>query len=196
LWPRLWFARFAAALVRGRIPRTLPEAPKPGSNRVVVAGAEQQIAGSLQAPGMELTAEETELALSATTLAFAALKDAFPSSELCLVHVPSPASLYEFAGEPVSVQGLRVEEAHFASAEIRARGDALDARLRALAAGAGARFVGATAPLREAARAALIHGPGDWMHLNEAGQRALGAAAAGCLAAPAQSSARSSSTRA
>jgi hypothetical protein len=183
-WPQPYFARFVAALVRGRVPPQLLEQPKPGRNRVVIAGAPREIAGSLQAPAMELTPAETELALQAAEAALAALARAFPSSAVCLLYVPSPAALYEFADEPVSVQGLRVQEARFPSAAIRARSAELGARLRALAARAGDRFVDATPPLREAARAELLHGPRDWMHLNQPGQRALGASAAACLATP------------
>ena len=179
-WPRLYFARFVAALLKGP-PRAMPESgPPAGRNRALIAGAPQEIGGSLQAPAMELTAEETQLALGAVAVGLEALAAAFPASRLCVVYVPSPAALYEFADEPVSVQGLRVNEPRFPSAEIRARSAELDAQLRSLAERVGARSWLRTDAARRRAerrdpRAARLDAP------QRAGQRALGRAVANCL---------------
>jgi hypothetical protein len=190
-----FFARFLVALVEGEIAMLRGQAPvwaweeginPPGENRVDLAGSVTEVPGSLQAPGMELTSEETDLAFYAAQFALGELVASFPDTEVCLLRVPSPANLYEFRKEPVSVQGLRAIS-NFPSAEIRARSEAVEVRLREIADRLDARFVDALLPLREAARTELIHGPRDWMHLNRRGQTVLGEVAVQCLARPPRS---------
>jgi hypothetical protein len=190
--PALYFPRFLTALARGEYARLRGRAPgwdgqakSFGRNRVELAGRDVELPGSLQAPALELTDEELELALRAADLSLGMLASAFPSSALCVLRVPSPAALYTFAGEGVSVQALRGTRSA-SQHVIRARSDALGARARALAAAHAATYVDALPALRDAARTELIHGPRDWRHLNRRGQTVLGEVAAQCLAAPAR----------
>jgi hypothetical protein len=191
--PALYFPRFLASLVRGEIQSLRGLAPQWewegrgyfGSNQVRLADRSVAVPGGLQSPGMEMTQEDIDLSLHTADLALGMLAASFPDSALCLLRVPSPASLYEFEGAYVSVQGLRGTPGA-PMPDIRARSDALGAQVEALAARHGARYVDALPALREAAQSELVHGPRDWRHLNRRGQTVLGESAAQCLAAPAR----------
>jgi len=190
--PALYFPRFLAALVKGEVLRLLGRAPEWewegkghfGRNRVRLEGQVVQVPGSLQGPGMQLSDEETDLTLQTADRALGLLAAAFPTSALCVLRVPSPAGLYAFADQRVSVQGLR-GAADFPADAIRARSGELGARVNEIALRHGALYVDASPALRDAAASSLIHGPRDWRHLNRRGQTVLGELAAQCLAAPA-----------
>ncbi|HXK26574.1 MAG TPA: hypothetical protein VMS55_28180 [Myxococcota bacterium] len=190
--PALYFPRFIGALLAGEFERLRGHAPTWdwegrgyfGKNHVRLGDRVVEVPGSLQSPGMELTPDEIELSLHTGDLALGMLASAFPDSALCLLRVPSPATLYEFDEAQVSVQGLR-NTPGAPGAEIRARSDELGQRAQELALRHGARFVDALPPLREAAQRELVHGPRDWRHLNRLGQTVLGETAQACLAAPA-----------
>ena len=191
--PALYFPHFVGALLVGETARLRGHAPTwdwdgrgyTGKNRVRLGEQVVEVPGPLQSPGVELSQGEVELSLHTADLALDMLARAFPGTALCLLRVPSPASVYEFADPEVSVQDLRGERLAPA-AEIRARADDLGQRALAIAERHRARFVDALPPLREAARGELVHGPRDWRHLNRRGQTVLGETAQACLAAPAR----------
>lgn len=189
--PTLYFPRFLAALAKGEVQRLRGHASAwdgegkyLGRNRVRVSGQIVEIPGSLQAPAMELKDEEVDVTLHTADLSLGMLVDAFPSSALCVVRVPSPTALYAFADGDVSVQSMSGARS-FPQDAIRARGEELAGRVREIAARHGASYVDALPALRDAAQRELIHGPRDWKHLNRRGQTVLGEVAAQCLSAPA-----------
>jgi hypothetical protein len=190
--PALYFPRFVGALLVGETARLRGHAPTwdwdgrgyTGKNRVRVGEQLLEVPAPLQSPGVELSQDEVDVSLHTADLALDMLAAAFPRAALCLLRVPSPASLYEFADPEVSVQELRGERLASRD-EIRARADDLGRRASDIALRHGARFVDALPPLREAARRELIHGPRDWRHLNRVGQTVLGETAQACLGAPA-----------
>jgi hypothetical protein len=131
---------------------------------------------------MQLSAAQTNVTLETADRALGLLAAAFPASALCVLRVPSPAALYAFADADVSVQAER-GAASYSADSIRARSDALGARVHEIAGRHGALYVDAAPALRAAAASDLIHGPRDWRHLNRRGQTVLGEVAAQCLAA-------------
>jgi hypothetical protein len=149
---------------------------------VSVSGRSVSIPSLLQTPALELTPVEVEAALATFDQALGLLRSHLPTTEVCIVQVPSPASTYQFLSDEIIPDGLVAKDTRrFSVAEVRERSLELAGRLSEIAARQGSRFVDAGPRLRGRAKDVLVHGPVDWRHFNREGYTALAEAALDCL---------------
>jgi lysophospholipase L1-like esterase len=97
-----------------------------------------------------------------------------------MVYLPSPAAIYRHADKTVDTYtDWPLNNMRAASVDdIDAASQRTCAQIRDLTLAQGVRFLDMRPALRAAAANALIHGPRDWNHFNEAGYRVLGEALA------------------
>jgi hypothetical protein len=153
---------------------------KPSAHNKVLAGGTANPAPALQKPPFELSPAVVENALMVFDVSLAWLRRNFPDSVITMVYLPSPAAIYRHADEAVdtytdwplnTVRSARV-------GEIDAASQRTCEQIRRLTMAQGVRFLDMRPALRAAAANALIHGPRDWNHFNDAGYRVLGGALA------------------
>lgn len=143
-------------------------------NRVILDGRPTTIPGGLQSPAMELDRQQSDLAFLAMAKSLARLKQAFPTSRVVVVHIPSVIEVYAPGAEAVSLfdslprngQYLRQRRS---TADLAARSDEVAARVAAEAQAQGLPFIDTRRDLRAAAAGHLLHGPQDWLHFNRLG---------------------------
>jgi hypothetical protein len=100
----------------------------------------------------------------------------FASSAIAVVYLPSPAAIYRHAEPSVDayVRWPLNEVQALAAGDIYAASQRTCGEIRQLTLAHRARFIDMRPALRAAAATAVIHGPRDWNHFNEAGYRVLG----------------------
>lgn len=170
---------------RHRGPPVVPDAAaiRPHTNLALVAGEQVELPLRLQSPALELSSDELALTLRVTRHALALLAERYPHAQRILVRLPSPIGSYEIVTEQVHVQTYHEREAVYATRRIAEHGREIGDALASIAVDLGFDYLDLTPALREAARDRLIHGPGDWKHLNEAGYIVVGEAVAARIAA-------------
>lgn len=184
LMPRYLGRLLRAAFELGRpSAREAGEWPPGEVTRARVAGRVQPLPDRLQAPALALGDEELARALFAFDRSLGFLRRFYPEAERLVVYLPAPLSCYQLASREVSVQARGRRAALFPAAQVAPRSEQIVARVAEIARGHGFGFLDARPALRQEAGRQPIHGPRDWAHLNEIGQRALGRAVAGALAA-------------
>jgi hypothetical protein len=153
---------------------------KPSAHNKVLAGGAANPAPTLQKPPFELSPAGIENALTVFDVSLAWLRRNFPRSAITMVYLPSPAAIYRHADKAIdaytdwplnTVRAVSVGESDAASQRTCEQ-------IRGLTMAQGVRFLDMRPALRAAAANALIHGPRDWNHFNEAGYRVLGEALA------------------
>jgi hypothetical protein len=149
------------------------EADPRRENALVVAG-QTVWAPPFHGPALRYSEDQIGAAVGVLGRSLAWLKRRFPGVPTTVVYIPSPASIYRFAGDTV-VAGTGRQPGTAAPLALVARHSDLMCRLvRTEALNQGAGFLDTRPALRAAAQTRLIHGPVDWFHFNEAGYRALG----------------------
>lgn len=161
--------------------RQRPQSLRP-INVVRVRGQEVPLTVELQGPGPDLSDRETDAALWALEQSLALLRDGLPGTRVCVVYIPSPAATYESARPTIVIQPLGRREDEYPAEVVRARSDALRARVGTIARRLGLDFVDTTEPVRRNARVNILHGPTDVRHFNELGYTLLGNVVARYLA--------------
>ena len=145
------------------------------SNAVRIGDRTEPVSGPMQSPSLELSPTETDSALLIAERALVRLRALFPDSDIVIIYLPSPLTVYESASDHVVIQTYHKGPARWPAAAVAARSDELCGRLRDIAGRAGVGFLDTRETLRAAARVRAIHGPRDWKHLNRHGQEVLGA---------------------
>ena len=132
-------------------------------------------APALQKPPVDLDPRIVDEALTVFDVSLEWLRRNFTAATT-VVYIPSPAAIYRHAAASVDVytRWPLNEVQPVAAAEIYAASQRTCEQIRALALRHGARFIDARPTLRAAAATAVIHGPRDWNHFNNAGYRVLG----------------------
>ena len=148
---------------------------KPSAHNKVLAGGVSHQAPALQKPPAEMEPRALEVSLMMFDLSLRWLKRNF-SAPVTVVYLPSPAAIYRHAGASVDVytRWPLNEVRAMPAADIDAASQRTCEEIRALTLGREARFIDMRPALRAAAASAVIHGPQDWNHFNEAGYRVLG----------------------
>jgi hypothetical protein len=141
-------------------------------NRLIVAGRTVS-APTLQGPALGVSDEYIQSAMLVLDRSLTWLQHRFENVPITMVYVPSPLSLYHFAGEDVSNCAVPIRRSSVASVERNS--DFISALVQKSAAQHGIDFIDVRPALRALAATTVIHGPKDWDHFNEAGYRALGA---------------------
>jgi hypothetical protein len=150
--------------------------------KVSVSGESVSIPSLLQTPALELSDVEVNAALTTFEQALALLRSHLPTTDVCIVQVPSPASTYQFLSDEIIPDGLINKDIQrFSVADVRNRSLELAGRLSEIAARQESRFIDAGPGLRRRAQDVLVHGPVDWRHLNREGYTALAESALDCL---------------
>jgi predicted choloylglycine hydrolase len=101
------------------------------------------------------------------------LRHRYADVPTAIVYIPSPLSLYHFAGGDVSYCSIPVS--HSSADKIARNSDFISSLVQKSATNQGIDFIDPRPSLRALAATTVIHGPKDWDHFNEAGYRALGA---------------------
>ena len=149
---------------------------KPSAHNMVLAGGTGNPAPTLQKPPFELSPASVENALIVFDISLAWLKRNFPDSAITMVYLPSPAAIYRHADKTVDTYtDWPLNTVRAASVgDIDAASQRTCEQIRKLTMAQGVRFLDMRPALRAAAAHALIHGPRDWNHFNDAGYRVLG----------------------
>ena len=156
----------------------------PGNvNRVLIDGELVALPDEAQAPGLALGEEELRIALHVADRSLRVLKTIFPDTDIHIVYIPAPLSIYEIASATVSAETYLRRSNIQPSANIAEHSDRIRAGLEALARRNEVGFLDPTELLRVEARQRAIHRPSDWNHFNEDGYRLLGRAIADYLRA-------------
>ena len=156
---------------------------KPSAHNKVIAGGTAHAAPALQKPPLELDPALLTAALTVFDVSLEWLTRVFASTDITIVYLPSPAAIYRHAAPSVDayvrwplnqVESVTVEAIYAASQRTCEA-------IRKLALAHRARFLDMRPALRAAAATAVLHGPRDWNHFNDAGYRVLGEALARTL---------------
>jgi hypothetical protein len=141
-------------------------------NRLAVGGRTVS-APALQGPALDLGDDSIRTAMLVLDRSLNWLRHRFAGVPTTVVYVPSPLSLYHFAGTDVSI--CRLPVSRFPAATVGRNSDFISDLVQKSATSQNIGFLDARPPLRAAADTTVIHGPKDWDHFNEAGYRVLGA---------------------
>ena len=146
----------------------------PGSiNRILVGSKVLAAPDALQSPAMELTDEEIELAAYIFGESLKYLIETFPESEIFVVYIPSPLSVYRPAGERVHIQTYHERSDTYSADSVWMRSDQINQAVRDITQAQGLAFIDTRPALRKVAEKELLHGPLDWKHLNKRGYTVL-----------------------
>lgn len=149
---------------------------KPSPTNKVIAGGTPHPAPALQKPPLDLDPPLLAATLTVFDVSLAWLRQNFASAAVTVVYLPSPAAVYRHAAPSVDaytrwplneVQPIPVDAIYAASQRTCEQ-------IRRLTLAHRARFIDMRPALRAAAVTAVLHGPRDWNHFNDAGYRVLG----------------------
>jgi len=142
-------------------------------NTLVIAG-EQISAPPLQGPALGRSDEDIVRSMKVLDRSLFWLRQRFPDVSATVVYLPSPATLYRFAGDTMrwSLNYRSGVEAPLTLVDSRRQ--LMCNLVRKAALDHGTAFLNPRPALRERAAVQAIHGPLDWFHVNEAGYRILG----------------------
>lgn len=139
----------------------------------LVNGERITLCDKLQGPSLELTEPEVNVSALLLKASLAALRDAFPTSEMVVVYLPSPLGTYRLVSETVSNQSHQKRQFEFPVEAVAARSNPMCRIVRDAAAATGAGFLDTRPALREVAERQVVHGPKDWGHYNRVGYETL-----------------------
>lgn len=142
-------------------------------NTLVVAG-QNVPAPPLQGPGLGGPEDQIRASMRVFDRSLAWLRERFPGVPTTIVYLPSPASVYRFAGDSVRWAPARQPGMEVPLSLVASRSDLICGLLQKAATARGAGFLDTRQALRSLAATKVIHGPLDWFHYNEAGYRRLG----------------------
>ncbi len=156
-------------------------------NRIMIDGTATN-AQAFNVPSLALNEHQIDLGIVVYERALAWFRRRFPGIPATVVYIPSPATVYRYAGLQVVSEDIYVpivsdqEIGHmrlvsgrkFPVSSIYEGSHAMCERIRAVSLDQGTGFIDARPALRKEASIRAVHGPRDWNHLNEAGYRVLG----------------------
>jgi len=165
-------AQFLYQYYLGRIDIAYCGHRAPHANRIVAGGRTVE-APPLLGPAPALRDEHILLGMDVLARSLHWLRHRFEDVPITVVYVPGPLSVYRLAGENASYC-ISYNIGSVPGAKVERNSDFMAGRVREIAAEQGVSFLDARPALRAAASVAVIHGPIDWDHLDEAGYRVLG----------------------
>jgi len=165
--------------------------PVPPINRIVVDGIETN-AREFNVPSLALEEDQIDSGVVVYERSLAWFRRRFPAVPTTVVYIPSPATVYRYAGTKVVSEEIYVptepqEIGHptlvsgreFPVSAVYERSQEICQKIRAISIAQGTEFIDTRPAFRKAAANRAVHGPRDWNHLNEAGYRLLGKLLAG-----------------
>lgn len=143
-------------------------------NRARVGEQTVAIPDGLQGPALDLDDQQFQQGVRVFQASLRALREEFPGARVTVVYIPSVLEAYQMVSEQVSYVVQRRQPAQTAAtARLWRNSNRLCGAVQDIAKAQDAAFRDARPALRTAAAQQLIHGPRDWKHLNQAGNRAL-----------------------
>ena len=143
-------------------------------SRIVVGGQINDVP-ALQGPAPKVPDESIRLGMSVLAQSLSWLRKRFNNLPIAVVYIPSPLTVYRYAGDEVSFCSAFVGSGSLSKAQSERRHDMIRKLVAGISADSGMQFIDATPALRAAASSSTIHGPNDWDHLNKTGYQVLGA---------------------
>src|SRR5262249_17452107 len=148
--------------------------PDPSRENTLVVAGQQVLVPPLQGPALGESEEQIRASMQVFDRSLVWLKQRFRGVPITVVYLPSPASLYRFAGDSLRwSRSRRVPATEAPLSQIARHSDLMCSLLRKAATDRDAGFLDTRKALRSLAATKVIHGPLDWFHYNEAGYRRL-----------------------
>jgi hypothetical protein len=148
------------------------ERPEPVT-RARIGGETVMLPPYLQGPALGLSEQELDLALFAFRQSLERLKLELPGTELAVVYLPAPLSVYEIVSKQVHAQAYSRPRHLYPAQAVAERSDAVASSVRGAAESLGLPFLDTRPALRRAAGDTALHGPEDWRHFNRSGYEVL-----------------------
>jgi len=142
-------------------------------NKIFLNNTVVRIPDRLQSPALELTKKETDTSVLILRNSLLHLKKTFPESEIYLVYLPSPLSLYNFASESISFQSYHKRKRLEKSANVYERSNLIFDKVNDIITELNITVIDPRQELRLTASEKLIHGPREWKHFNKLGYSVL-----------------------
>src|SRR5262249_44849791 len=101
------------------------------------------------------------------------LKREFPHSQVSVVYIPAPLSCYTFKNPIATITYFKGRGAVYPAETLYGVSHEIEDAVSRIARQDGAGFISARAALQEACRHAVLHGPNDMGHFNQAGYQTL-----------------------
>lgn len=144
------------------------------TNKALIANKQIPIPDKLQSPAIELNEEEINKSLIGLRVSIEALSERFPNSKKSLVYLPSPLSIYKLISKEVKVEIYTKGRSDFyLSSLIRPRHQLIKSKVKKITKDLGINFIDTSTSLQNHALSTVLHGPGDWFHLNQKGQEII-----------------------
>lgn len=128
-----------------------------------------EVANVLQSAATELSREELDLAIEVFFECLDFVSRNFPASELSVVYLPSPVTVYKW-NDPVRTKTFMYPERNSTTKKENDQySEYIRNQIRSYTMGTNIRFIDSTDELRAAAESRVLHGPKDWKHFNAEG---------------------------
>ena len=188
---RLYMTRFFAVLCAdlarmGRIwlaPAHKKASKRPPATHIRLGDAIEALPQPLHSAALDLSEAEVRRALLVFQASLALAKTRLAPTPILLVYLPAPLTAYRIVDEQVPVDAYEGPNQIHPREQVYSRSNQICAQVSAIARALGVDFLDARPFIQARARAALVHGPGDWKHFNRAGYEALGTLIAQALEA-------------
>lgn len=145
-------------------------------NRIKLQGRDVGVPDGLQGPSMLLGADETDQGFAVLERSVHYVKSLYPDTPIVMVHIPSPATVYQFSSDEIDLWDLIGVSSGFSrkpSADIRPRSNDFCQRAMVISKKEGVLFHDARPAIVEQGRQRFLHGPIDWHHFNLYGYKVL-----------------------
>ena len=131
------------------------------------------IPDKLQSPALELTNEDLKLAIYVFEQSLKYMQNAFPSSKIGIVYIPSPLSSYKIASSKVNIFCYDNRDIVYNSNYVRERSNEIASIIMNISKDANISFLDSRDYIGIKSINTIIHGPEDWKHFNQIGYSIL-----------------------
>ena len=139
-----------------------------------VGGNELPIPHSTQQPALNLNEEQTRQAIYVFEQSLKYMAGFFNESEVTIVYIPSPISVYKWASPTITiVGGIGTPVGVTPVVRVYKRSDEIFAQIKTIAEKYNHPLIDTRPPLRSTALKEPVHGPRDWYHPNKKGYEAI-----------------------
>ena len=139
------------------------------SDMAKVGGKELPIPHSTQQPALNLNEEQTRQAIYVFEQSLKYMAGFFNESEVTIVYIPSPISVYKWASPTITIAGGNVTPV----VRVYQRSDEIFEQIKTIAEKYNHPLIDTRPLLRATALKEPVHGPRDWYHPNKKGYEAI-----------------------
>ena len=144
------------------------------SDMAKVGGMELPIPHSTQQPALNLNEEQTRQAIYVFEQSLKYMAGFFNESEVTIVYIPSPISVYKWASPTITiVGGTGTPVGVTPVVRVYKRSDEIFEQIKTIAEKYNHPLIDTRPPLRSTALKEPVHGPRDWYHPNKKGYEAI-----------------------